>query len=140
MGNKVTLLKVDAPFAVSLRRVRTKDKRVPINLNWYRNAHYLLSNAVKTQYGLDVEPQLKDIVLATPCEVTYQVFKPTRLRLDKMNVVSITSKFLLDRLVELGVIEDDNDDFIKTETILPTVHDKDNPRVEVTFRHIEESK
>ena len=55
-----------------------------------------------------------------------------------MNVVAITSKFLLDALSELGVWVDDNDDYVKTETILPTEHDKDNARVEVTLKTIKE--
>jgi hypothetical protein len=37
----------------------------------------------------------------------------------------------MDALVNLGCIEDDNDDFIKTETILPTEYDKNNGRVEI---------
>ena len=43
----------------------------------------------------------------------------------------VTSKYLLDALTNLGCWEDDNDDFIKTETILPTKIDKENPRVEI---------
>ena len=53
-----------------------------------------------------------------------------------MNVVSIVSKFLLDAITEYGCWEDDSDDYIKTETILPTEIDKLNPRVEITIKEI----
>lgn len=133
---KLTELQVTAPFAVYLPRKTTKDKRVPINLNWYRNAQHFESNQVKKQYMETVKSQLNGLQLDTPVEVTYQVFKPTRRRLDKMNVASITSKFLLDAMSDLGVWEDDNDDFVKTEIILPTIHDKGNERVEVIFKTV----
>ena len=136
MNNKITELQVIAPFAVYLPRKTTKDKRIPINLNWYRNAQYFENNQVKKQYMETVKSQLEGLQLQTPVEVTYQVFKPTRRRLDKINVASITSKFLLDAMSNLGVWEDDNDNFIKTETILPTIHDKGNERVEVCFKTV----
>lgn len=135
---KVTELKVVAPFAVYLPRKTKKDKRVPINLNWYRNAQHFESNAVKIQYLADVEKQLEGVELEVPFKVKYKVYKPTRRRLDKMNVISVTSKFLLDAMSNLGVIPDDNDDFVKDELLLPTEHDKNNGRVEVWFTTVKE--
>lgn len=126
------------PFRVHLPRKTKKDKQIPINLNWYRNAQHFESNQAKKQFLEDVRDQLEGKRLQTPVTVCYQVFKPTRRRLDKMNVVAITSKFLLDALSELGVWVDDNDDYVKTEIILPTEHDKDNARVEVTLKTIKE--
>lgn len=136
---KLTEMEVIAPFAIFLPRKTTKDKRIPINLNWFRNAQHFESNQAKRIYLEVVRSQLEGRQLETPVEVTYQVFKPTRRRLDKMNVASISSKFLLDAMSELGVWEDDNDDFVKTETILPTIHDKGNERVVVRFKTIGES-
>ena len=136
--SKLKELVVECPFALLMPRKTKKDKRVPININWYRNAHHRENAEVKRFYKEVVKPQLEGKELQTPVEVTYQVFKPTRRRLDKMNVVAITSKFLLDAMSELGVWEDDNDDYVKTETILPTVHDKENERVVVIFRSIKE--
>tara|TARA_R110002072_G_scaffold36541_3_gene107577 strand:+ start:706 stop:1104 length:399 start_codon:yes stop_codon:yes gene_type:complete len=131
-------MKVTCPFRVHLPRKTKKDKQIPINLNWYRNAQHFESNQAKKQFLEDVRDQLEGKRLQTPVTVCYQVFKPTRRRLDKMNVVAITSKFLLDALSELGVWVDDNDDYVKTEIILPTEHDKDNARVEVTLKTIKE--
>jgi Holliday junction resolvase RusA-like endonuclease len=135
---EVTELKVIAPFAVYLPRKTKKDRRVPVNLNWYRNAQHFESAAAKKQYLEEVRSQLEGLELKTPFTVSYQVFKPTKRRLDKQNVTSVTAKFLLDALVTCGVIPDDNDDFIKDEHIKPTVHDKGNERVEVLFKTIKE--
>lgn len=105
-------------------------------MNWYRNAMYMVSNQVKIQYKAMVKDQMAGVVMETPITVTYQVFKPTKRRLDKMNVISITSKFILDAMSEFGVIPDDNDDYVKDEMLKPTVHDKGNERVEVTFKTV----
>ena len=53
-----------------------------------------------------------------------------------MNVIAVTSKFLLDAITEYGCWEDDNDDYVKTETLLPTEYDKENPRVEVIITSV----
>jgi Holliday junction resolvase RusA-like endonuclease len=129
-------LKVDSPLAIYLPRKTTADRRVALNLNIYRNMDYRMNNSVKKQYKEEITAQLEGVVLETPVEVTYQVFKKTKRRLDKGNVVSVIQKYLLDALTECGVIPDDNDDFIKTETTLPTMLDRENPRVEVIFRSI----
>ena len=133
---KKSYLKIESPLAIHLPRKTTKDRRVALNLNIYRNLDYRMNNAVKKQYNREINPQLKGQELNLPVEVTYKVFKKTLRRMDKMNVVSIVSKFLLDAMTEEGVITDDNDNFIKKETILPTELDRENPRVEVIFRSI----
>jgi Holliday junction resolvase RusA-like endonuclease len=53
-----------------------------------------------------------------------------------MNFISIASKFLLDAVTELGCWEDDSDEFVKKETLLPTELDRINPRVEILIREI----
>jgi Holliday junction resolvase RusA-like endonuclease len=83
-----------------------------------------------------VRSQLEGLTIQTPVEITYKVYKKTARRLDKMNVVAITSKYLLDAVTELGCWEDDNDDHVKTEIILPTELDRTNSRVEVIIRSI----
>jgi Holliday junction resolvase RusA-like endonuclease len=55
-----------------------------------------------------------------------------------MNVISVTSKYLMDAITELGCWIDDDDENIKTETILPTELDGENPRVEVFIKSINE--
>lgn len=133
---KVYKIEINAPLAVYLPRVTKKDKRIAINLNTYRNLHFLVNNQAKKIYGEMINDQIKGKVIETPVKIEYRVYKQSKRHLDKMNVVSVTSKYLLDALTEAGVWPDDNDDFVKTEIIYPTEIDKKNPRCEVIITSI----
>ena len=127
---------IKSPLFVTLPRKTVKDKRIALNMNTYRNLHHRISNDAKKAYSEALREQLEGLVIQTPVEVTYKVFKASKRRLDKMNVISVVSKFLLDSITEYGCWEDDNDDYVKTETILPTELDRDNPRVEINIKEI----
>ena len=129
-------IKFITPYALILPRKTGKDKKISINLNTYRNLHFQVNNQCKKMYKELMREQLQGRIINTPVEITYQVFKPSRRSLDKMNVVSIASKYFLDAVTEYGCWDDDNDDNVKTETILPTQHDKDSPRIEITIKTI----
>ena len=129
-------MKITCPLYIDLTRKTKKDRRVYINMNSYRNLHYLVSNSVKRAYKEALREQLEGVTIETPVDVTYQVFKGSKRRLDKMNVIAVTSKFLLDAITEYGCWEDDKDDYVKTETLLPTQYDKENPRVEVVITSV----
>lgn len=107
-----------------------------INLNQYTNWHFQQKNNLKKYYKELMRSQLEGIEIQTPVQITYKVYKPTKRHLDKMNVVSISSKFLMDAITELGCWPDDNDEHIKHEIILPTELDRDEPRVEVLIKTI----
>lgn len=131
---KATEVLIVSPLYVDLPRVKTKDKRVYLNMNSYRNLHYITNNNAKKTYLEAIREQIEGLVIQTPVNITYRVIKPSKRRLDKMNVVAVVSKYLLDALTEVGFWEDDNDDFVKEETIKPTVYDKGNGRVEIIIR------
>lgn len=131
---KATEVLIISPLYIELPRVKTKAKRVYLNLNSYRNLHYITNNNVKKAYLEAIREQVKGIVIQTPVSITYRVIKPSKRRLDKMNVIAVVSKYLLDALTEVGFWEDDNDEFVKEETIKPTVYDKGNGRVEIIIR------
>ena len=133
---KVRELTVTGPFAVFLPRKTMADKKFAVNMNIYRNMHFQPQAQMKRIYTELLKEQLQGVTLEVPVNVTYKVFKPTKRRLDKMNVCSITSKFMLDAMSEFGVIPDDNDDYIKDELLLDSEKDKDYPRVEVTFKTV----
>jgi len=128
--------KIISPLFGTLPRKTVKDKRIALNMNTYRNLHHRISNDAKKAYSEALRGQLEGLVIQTPVEVTYKVYKASKRRLDKMNVVSVVSKFLLDSITEYGCWEDDNDDHVKKETILPTELDRDNPRVEINIKEI----
>ena len=125
-----------SPLFVMLPRKTRASKRVSLNMNTYRNLHHRTSNDAKKAYTELVREQLIDLDIQTPVEITYKVYKASNRRLDKMNVISVVSKFLLDAITEYGCWEDDNDIYVKTETILPTELDRVNPRVEVIIKEI----
>lgn len=131
----MTELTISIPTYVELPRKTKKDKRVSINMNWYRNAMFHESNQTKKI----VKELVADHLLSTeqglnkftdPVYVVFRLHKKTKIRTDKSNFYAVAAKFVLDALTELGIIEDDNDDFIKDEHQMPTLHDKDNPRLE----------
>lgn len=128
--------KIISPLHVIIPRKTKKDRRIALNMNVYRNLHHSVNGQAKKLYLELIREQLEGLHIQTPVEITYKVFKPTKRILDKMNVVSVVSKFLLDAITELGCWEDDNDNFVKTETILPTEIDRSNPRVEVLIKEI----
>ena len=125
-----------SPLFVMLPRKTKADKRVSLNMNTYRNLHHSVSGQAKKEYTKLFREQLEGLTIQTPVEITYKVYKASNRRLDKMNVISVVSKFLLDAVTEYGCWEDDNDIHIKTETILPTELDRVNPRVEVIIKEI----
>ena len=128
--------KITSPLFVILPRKTKTDKKVYLNMNTYRNLHHRTSNDAKKAYLEAIREQLDGLTILTPVEITYKVLKGSKRRLDKMNVISVVSKFLLDAITECGCWEDDNDDYVKTETILPTEIDRDNPRVEIMIKEI----
>jgi Holliday junction resolvase RusA-like endonuclease len=132
----LNFMKIISPLYIDLPRVRTKPKRVYLNMNSYGNTNTFTNNEVKKAYLEAIREQVEGKVIQTPVEITYRVLKGSKRRLDKLNVVSVVSKYLLDALTNLGCWIDDNDDFVKTETILPTEYDKDNPRVEIIIKSI----
>ena len=118
-------------------RVRTgKGKYFTLGLNTYRNTHYFVLNKAKKQYKEDISYQLEGITLTTPLKITYTLYPKTKRLTDIGNICSIHQKFFEDALVEFGIIEDDNYNFIKeTEFIFGSV-DKHNPRVDIEIRTI----
>jgi Holliday junction resolvase RusA-like endonuclease len=129
-------MKITSPLFIDLPRVRTKAKRVYLNMNAYGNTNTFTNNEVKKAYLEAIREQIDGKVIVTPVEISYRVLKGSKRRLDKMNVVAVVSKYLLDALTTCGCWTDDNDDYVKKETILPTEIDKDNPRVEIIITSI----
>jgi len=137
----VKTLVIERDGFVLLPRKTKEAKKVSLNLNVFRNQFHHEINACKVQVKEETRRYLEetgqgDIRFSSQVEATFQVFKKTKRKMDKGNVYSVVTKYVYDALVELGVIVDDNDDYLKTEVILPTIHDKANPRVVLTFKEV----
>jgi Holliday junction resolvase RusA-like endonuclease len=126
-------LKLIVPLCVELPRKTKKNVNVWLNMNRFMNLHYIMKNNAKKVFFEVMRDQLEGVTIDTPVNITYQIFNPQKRKRDKMNAISVVSKFLLDAITHYGCWEDDNDDFVKTETLLPTVYDKNNGRIEVTI-------
>ena len=120
-----------SPTFIMLPRKRTKDRKIALNLNVYRNTHHNILNTIKQQYNEIMKPQMEGVILKTPISIEFRYFKPTHRESDKANVLSIVEKFFCDALEHWGCIPRDNDEFIKVHTYLPTRYDKNNGRVEI---------
>lgn len=130
--------RIVTPMYIELERKTKKNRKVSINMNSYGHSNHFTNNEVKIKFKEVVGQQLRGITIKTPVNITYQVFKPSKRKLDKMNVIAVTSKYLLDAITELGCWEDDNDDYVKIEKLLPTEYDKGNGRVEILIKSIDD--
>ena len=134
------MIKFTSPLFVTLPRKTKKDKRVSLNLNTYRNLHYLVNNQAKKVYKEVISKQLKGIRFDNPIEITFNLYKASERRIDRANVLSIVEKYFCDAMTELGVIEDDNDNFITSTHYYSGGKDKDNPRVDIEITEIDQKK
>ena len=124
-------LKLIVPMYVELPRKTKKNLNVWLNMNRFMNLHFLVKNNAKKVFFEVMRDQLEGVKIDTPVDITYQLFSPDKRKRDKMNAIAVVSKFMLDAITHYGCWEDDNDEFVKTETLLPTVYDKGNGRIEV---------
>lgn len=125
--------KIILPLTVTLPRKTKEDKVFALNLNIYRNAHYLILNQAKIIYKGIVEAATNCIEPfdKPPYIFKYTMYPASNRALDVGNVLPIVQKFTDDALIELGLIKDDN-----FKIIIKNIHafgcvDKENPRAEL---------
>ena len=122
---------------MDLPRKTKKDKRVYLNLNVYRNLHYVVNNQAKMFYDSIMFPQLKDIPqFKKPIILIFTLFKKSKRRTDRANILSIVEKFFCDSLVFYKCIEDDCDEYIDHSEYYTGGIDRDRPRVEIEIKEI----
>lgn len=124
-------MKIISPLFIDLPRKTKKDKRIYLNLNVYRNLFYIINNQAKEKYNEEMRNQLENIKLQTPITINFVLYKKSKRRTDRSNILSIVEKFFCDSLVHFNCIPDDNDDFIKSTHYYGDSVDKENPRVEI---------
>lgn len=101
------------------------------SLNWYITANNLQVNNTKQHWKQLMIMILENLGLCdmkiTHCEIKYITYFPTARAHDLDN---ITPKFILDGLVEGGLLVDDNNRCIQSLTT-QAKYDKTNPRIEL---------
>jgi len=125
------MIKVICPLEVYL----TPKKKVILNLNWYRNAHFhQLSDAKNALVEIIQAPQ----TIPHPCEIEFHYYAKTKALMDVSNPIAVIEKFVCDALVKKGCLPDDNRNIITRSrgwTYMGV--DKENPRCEVLFWPVE---
>lgn len=116
---------------------KSKNKKWHLNLNNYRNSHYLTLNAVKKNFKQEVCSQLEGIpFIDEPVKVMYKVFPPNKRLFDVSNVCSVIDKFFCDALTESNIWSDDNYTIVQEVVYQVGEIDKLNPRCEITIQSL----
>jgi Holliday junction resolvase RusA-like endonuclease len=106
-------MEIEVPRYLYIPRKTKEDKKVAINQNWYRNAHFGEKNQAKKIFKEIVQPQLLGCKYDVPITISMFINANSKRKFDLDNVASVTAKFLQDALVELGCIPEDNYEVIK---------------------------
>lgn len=120
------------PLTVTLPRKTTADKKISLSLNWYRNAKFFQSNDAKQIFKAAVHAEVVRAglnKLPVPAHFKYRYFFARKS--DVGNFHAVIEKFLLDALVELGVLPEDNCEVVPGGEYRFAGYDKTSPRVEL---------
>lgn len=79
------------------------NKKISLNINWYRNAHYSVLNKTKQSYF----PLSFEQFSAKRIHVSYSLVWNNNRNTDMMNWIAIADKYFLDWLVNMNYIPDD---------------------------------
>ena len=130
-------MKLVLPLYLSVGK--RKPKKLPLNLNHYRNAHFHVLNSMKVQFKKAISSQLTFPKLVEPVKISYVLYPPTRRELDISNVLCIVDKYFCDALVEAGLMEDDNFNHLPQVEFRFGAVDKENPRAEAFIQPLRKS-
>ncbi len=119
-------------FKAPLRIRKSKNKDFILNLNNYRNAHYMVLNNSKRAFVKYMDQQYPSNYLPLPeVKTRYTVFAATKRKFDLPNVCSIVQKYFEDWMVGRGIIETDDITVVSECEYLFGGVDTEDPRVEV---------
>jgi len=121
-----------------LPRKTKADVKWPLNLNSYRNAHYILSNQAKQLFHEIVKTQLdgKETIPTLQPPLRLQITLWVARKCDLANVQAVVEKFVADAIVGCQVIPDDNCDIIQAGGYEFGGYDRINPRAIVRLSEI----
>ena len=103
------MVRLSFPIYYTIERKTGKSKTFLVGFNWARNCHHFTLNKVKHHYhDLVLKSKLEQniVVNSKRIKVHYKIY--TKRTTDGGNIRSIIEKFVLDGLVEHGIIKDDN--------------------------------
>lgn len=124
-------MKIIAPLYVTIPRKTKKDKIIPMNMNWYRNAYYHENNIVKWIFKELVQDQLEWQKVGNQYWLCMTIYY--KYLADLWNIDAVIDKFLNDALVETWCVIDDNMKYYIEKHVKVWWKDFKNPRVEITI-------
>lgn len=102
-----------------------------LSVNWYRNAHYRISNNAKKKFKKLISEQIdKFEPIEGKVKIRYTYYAKHNNSPDLDNFVGTVKKFFQDAIVENGLLPDDNVNYIVANSERYGGVDKENPRVE----------
>jgi len=115
----------------------SKNKKVSLNMNTYRNMHHFSNNTAKRNFmvAIKLHGVFAGVLAKPPFEFNYTIYRKNLRRSDIMNIGSVVDKFTADALVALGYITDDNTDIIKRVTFTDGGIAKLNPHATLEIKH-----
>lgn len=116
-----------------LRVPQSKKKDFILNLNNYRNTHFLVLNKAKVKYKEIIQPQIVSLPQYERIGLMLTLYPKTNRLTDVANVCSIHEKFFADALVEAGKLPDDSYIYLPETGYRFGEVDPINPRVEITI-------
>ncbi len=117
------------PIYYTIVRKTKENKNILVWFNWYRNAHFQVSNEVKHHYHNLVADQVWCQVFQS-IKPQYKIYLKSKA-CDYHNVRSVIEKFFLDWLVQNGNLPDDKYPFVIWDAWTEVYFDKTNPRIEI---------
>lgn len=122
-------IRLTVPIYLTKEFKTKKNKTISLNMNWYRNVHYMINNDIKKQFKDEIREQIEWKTIDTPIVVEYNLYWKRMSDLD--NWSAVVTKYTQDALVEEWVIP--ADDFNHIVKNIYEVKEKDtiNPRFEV---------
>lgn len=128
-------MRIVLPLEVYTSKSQTKKSKFILNLNNYRNTHFFKLNKAKQEYSEIVKGLIgEDVEQLQHASLTFTYYPKTKRRVDVSNPCSVIDKFTCDALTEIGLIEDDNVNFIKDVRYTFGGVDKENPRCELIIK------
>jgi Holliday junction resolvase RusA-like endonuclease len=112
---------------------KSKNKRLALNLNEYRNWHYRDQHYTKEVFEKLARELLKGIPKQDKVHLHYVLWGATAQRRDLMNVIAVVDKYFSDALPKAGVLDDDSVRYIVSTSAAFGGVDRTNPRVSVSI-------
>ena len=121
------------PIYLTFKLKTKKDRKISINLNWFRSSHHRDYEKAKAQYCEEMAEQIKafdPLPDDAKFKIHYDFYAAANNGPDLDNFTGAAKKFFQDALVKYGFIHDDNVNYIIANSEKYCGIDTKNPRIE----------